>query len=183
MPFRFVLTGALAILLVSDPALAGIRGHASPPRTLSGLWEISLCVSDTHAWIGYRNLETGEIHTSGRYLRGFGSVVESRTGRTLWPNAYCCGVLWDWDLMYNHLLRKEKRVLRVVQIQDPVIYRGSLMGYGHLGVRLNCVTYARDAWNSYTGEFYRLPLIATPRALESAVRRGPPASESSNPSP
>ena len=35
MPVRFVLTGALAILLVNDPAVAGIRGNASPPRTLS----------------------------------------------------------------------------------------------------------------------------------------------------
>ena len=50
------------------------------PERLLGLWEISLCVSETHAWIRFRSVETGEIHTCGRYARGFGGVKDWKTG-------------------------------------------------------------------------------------------------------
>jgi hypothetical protein len=135
---------------------------------------VSLCVSDTHAWIRYQNVETGEVHTCGRYGRGFGSVTDSLTGKRLWPAAGSSGVQWDMDMMYDHGLRQDMRVLRSTMVQHPIIYRGSLKGFGHLGVRMNCTTYARDAWYFYTREFYPLPPIATPRALAERAKTGPP---------
>ena len=56
-------------------------------------------------------------------------------------------------------------------VNHPVIYRGALNGFGHLGVRVNCVTYARDAWYFYTREYYSLPPIASPRSLATRADR------------
>ena len=128
---------------------------------------VSLCVGDTHAWIRYQNVETGEVHTCGRYGRGFGSLTDSRTGQRLWPAAGSSGVQWDMDMMYDHGLRSDMRILRSAVVNNPVIYRGALNGFGHLGVRVNCVTYARDAWYFYTREYY------TPAADRVAPRSRP----------
>ena len=62
------------------------------------------------------------------------------------------------------------KVLRSVVVRNPTIYRGALHGYGHLCVQLNCATYARNSWYHYTGEYYRLPLIATPWSLANRVK-------------
>jgi len=150
-----------------------IRGPSELPGRLAGAWEISLCVGDSHAWIRFQNVETGEVHSCGRYGKGFGGITDKISGLSVWPPAHVGGVLWDMDRMYELGLRRDKRVLRVVQVANPVIYRGAFNGYGHCGVRMNCTTYARDAWWFYTGEYYHLPLIASPDALQTQVMNRP----------
>ncbi len=173
MPRRLFLAGLLA-LAVPHPALGQIHGPRRLPAQLSGPWMVSLCVGDTHAWIRYQNMDTGEVHTCGRYGRGFGSITDSLTGKPLWPAAGTSGVQWDMDLQYDRGLRKDMRVLRSKLVRNPIVYRGTFNGFGHFGVRINCVTYARDAWYFYTREFYPLPLIASPRALAERAGHGPP---------
>jgi hypothetical protein len=174
MPRPALLTGLLAMALCPCGAHGQIHGPSRLPRQLSGLWVVSLCVSDTHAWIRYQNVETGEVHTCGRYGRGFGSITDSHTGQRLWPAARSSGVQWDMDMMYDHGLRMDMKVLRSTLVRNPIIYRGALHGFGHLGIRINCVTYARDAWYFYTLEYYLLPPIASPGALASRALAGPP---------
>jgi hypothetical protein len=174
MPRPAFLTGLLAIALAPAFAHGQIHGPARLPRQLSGDWLVSLCVSDTHAWIRYQNIETGEVHTCGRYGRGFGSINDSRTGQRLWPAAGSSGVQWDMDMMYDQGLRLDMQVLRSTIVRNPIIYRGAFHGFGHLGIRINCATYARDAWYFYTREFYSLPPIASPRALADQALAGPP---------
>jgi hypothetical protein len=150
-----------------------ICGPSELPKQLAGVWEISLCVGDTHAWIRFQNLETGEVHTCGRYRKGFGGITDKSSGMSIWPPAPAGGVLWDMDLLYECGIRSDKRVLRVVRVSNPVVYRGFLNGYHHFGVRMNCITYARDAWFFYTGEYYHLPLIASPDALATQLKNRP----------
>lgn len=171
---RAYLIGLLLLATAQGAARAEIHGPSQLPEKLHGLWMISLCVGDTHAWIRYQNLETGEVHTCGRYGRGFGSVRDARSGRLLWPAARHSGVQWDMDMMYDRGVRKDMEVLRSTIVRDPVIYRGTWNGFGHLGIRINCVTYARDAWYFYTQEYYPLPPIASPRALAARAKAGPP---------
>ena len=171
MARRAFLTGLLLFILLNDAALGKDRSPREAPARLLGLWQVSLCVSDTHAWIRYRSVDTGEIHTCGRYARGFGGVKDGKTGEELWPPAHAWGVLWDMDLAYESGLRTDMRVLRTVLVRDPHIYRGVLRGYGYLCVQLNCATYARNSWFFYSGEYYHLPLIATPWSLAERVTR------------
>lgn len=171
MPRRAFLTGLLLFTLLNDVALGEDRRPWGVPERLLGLWEISLCVSETHAWIRFRSVETGEIHTCGRYARGFGGVKDWKTGAELWPPAHAWGVLWDMDLAYECGLRNDMRALRTVLVKNPRIYRGALHGYGYLCMQMNCATYARNSWYFYTGEYYRLPLIATPWSLAERVTR------------
>jgi hypothetical protein len=152
---------------------AQIRGPSELPQQLDGIWDISLCVGDTHAWIRFQNVETGEVHTCGRYGKGFGGVKDKDSGVQLWPPAPVGGVLWDMDLLYEDGIRQDKLVLRVVRMLNPPVYRGFLNGYHHFGVRANCASYARDAWFFYTGEYYHLPLIASPDALATQVMNRP----------
>lgn len=174
MRFRAAFTGLIMIVAARGTARGEIHGPTGLPDRLHGLWMISLCVGDTHAWIRYQNLETGEVHTCGRYGRGFGSVKDALSGRQLWPAARHSGVQWDMDMMYDRGVRTDMKVLRSTIVRDPVVFRGSLRGFGHLGIRLNCVTYARDAWYFYTREYYPLPPIASPRALGARAAKGPP---------
>lgn len=171
MPCRAVLTGLLLFTFLNDISVGDDRRPWDVPAKLTGLWEVSLCVSDTHAWIRYRSVETGELHTCGRYAKGFGGLKDGKTGEELWPPARAWGVLWDMELAYESGLRNDMQVLRTVVVRDPHIFRGPLRGYGYLGVRLNCVTYGRNSWFFYTGDFYHLPLIATPGSLADRVAR------------
>jgi hypothetical protein len=159
--------------MLNSVARGEIRGPAELPAQLLGVWDISLCVSDSHAWIRYENVQTGEVHTCGRYGRGFGGITDKISGKEVWPAAPTGGVLWDQDLLYEFGCRPDKRVLRVVRMENPPIYRGAFHGRGHLGVRINCATYARDAWYFYSGEYYCLPMIASPDALEAHTRKRP----------
>jgi hypothetical protein len=171
MPRLAFLTGLLLFNSLNDIALGKDRNPWDVPSMLKGSWQVSLCVSDTHAWIRFRSVETGEVHTCGRYAKGFGGVIDGETGKELWPPAHAWGVLWDMDLAYESGLRSDMRVLRTILVRNPHIYRGALHGYGYLCVQLNCATYARNSWFFYSGEYYRLPLIATPWSLADRVTR------------
>ncbi len=173
MPGRALVIGLLAAVGVTAHVQGQIRGPSELPPQLVGVWEISLCVGDTHAWIRFENVETGEVHTCGRYGKGFGGITDKLSGMSIWPPAPVGGVLWDMDLLYEQGIRSDKRVLRLVRVSNPVVYRGSWNGYHHFGVRMNCATYARDEGSFYTGEYYHLPAIASPDALATQVKRRP----------
>lgn len=173
MPRAAVVGAGLIFTCFACTARGQVRGPSELPKQLVGIWDISLCVGDTHAWIRFQNVETGEVHTCGRYGKGFGGITDKASGAPLWPAAPTGGVLWDMDLLYERGLRQDKRVLRTVRVLNPLIYRGFFDGHHHFGVRMNCTTYARDAWFFYTGEYYHLPLIASPDALATQVSQKP----------
>ncbi len=173
MPRGTVVGAMLAVTCLTGTVRGQIRGPSGLPIQLVGIWDISLCVGTTHSWIRFENVETGEVHTCGRYGKGFGGITDKSSGAAVWPAAPAGGVIWDMDLLYEHGVRQDKRVLRVVRVLNPLIYRGLLNGYHHFGVRINCTTYARDAWFFYTGEYYHLPLIASPDALGVQVLNRP----------
>jgi hypothetical protein len=80
------------------------------------------------------------------------------------------------DLRYEPYVRQGRFLLLSVLVQSPRIIRGENNGFGHGLWRMNCVTYARDAWAAYTGEYYRLPMIAIPDDFRAeVVRRHPEA--------
>lgn len=160
----------LVVAAVHTPATGAVTGPEHLPGQLPGLWRVSLCVSASHAWIRFEHAETGELHTIGRYVRGCGGIIDWRTGRWVWPNAPVCGVIWDMDVKYDLGLRRDGRVVRTCFVRDPIVYRGERNGYGHYVVQSNCATFARDAWCFYTGEYYRLPPVATPCALGRRAR-------------
>ena len=164
---------AFALGVAGAPASGRIVGPDELPECLPGLWRVSLCAGCGHTWILLRNPETGEFHTLGRYGTGFGGEHDCRTGKRVWPAAPDCGVIWDIDRKFHCGVRKDGRVLRSCYVRNPRIFRGTFDGHGHCGVRVNCVTYARDAWHFYSGEWYALPPIATASALERGANRGP----------
>ena len=101
MPRRAVLPGVLLLSLLGKASMGEERRPWDVPARLTGPWEISLCVGESHAWIRFRSVETGEIHTCGRYARGFGGLKDAKTGSELWPPARASGVLWDVDISYE----------------------------------------------------------------------------------
>jgi hypothetical protein len=140
------------------------RGPCNIPCCLEGTWEVSHCLEVRcdqlgHSWIRFQNVETGEVHTAGLYLKGFGGVRDSRTGCWIVPPAETSGLQWDTDLVREPGLRRgEYYRLRTV-VQNPRIYRGRNCGFGHGVIRNNCVTYSRDAWCYYSGEYYDIPCL------------------------
>lgn len=163
---RLAVACTCLLSVANAPSFAQIVGPDALPACLPGLWRVSLCASWEHNWIRLENMETGELHTLGRYFQGTGAEFDRRTGQQVWPAAPACGVIWDMDLKFHRGVRADGRVLRTCDVRNPRIYRGHANGYGHGVIRLNCVTYARDAWHFYTGEWYALPPIALPCALE-----------------
>jgi hypothetical protein len=166
------LSCALALSAAAGPLHASIAGPDALPACLPGLWRVSLCASRNHTWIRLENMQTGELHTLGRYFQGLGAEYDARTGRQKWPSVRASGVTWDIDLKYHNGVRTDGRVLRTCCVRNARVYRGHANGYGHCVVRMNCVTYARDAWQFYSGERYPLPPIAMPAALERSVSGG-----------
>jgi hypothetical protein len=141
---------------------------------LHGLWKVSLCITRGHAWIRYESVDTGEVHTIGRYSKGEGGRVDPQTGRQVWPETQEAGLQWDMDLRYEPHIRKGRFLLLSVLVDSPRIIRGEKDGYGHGIWHVNCVTYARDAWACYTGEYYDLPIIALPDDFRAEVVRRHP---------
>ncbi len=172
MMHRFPSLCALLLLACASTANAVcILGPDDMPRQLCGVWKISLCGSDYHNWMRYQNVETGVVHTVGRYGKGFGGATDPCTGCETWPSAPVCGVIWDIDLKYEPAVRRGEHVLRSCYVRNPFIHRGGLDGHGHCGLRLNCTTHVRDAWHCYTGEYLCLPPLHTPHALERSLER------------
>lgn len=142
------------------PGLTQALGPDAIPEQLPGVWRVGLCIKgSTHAWIRFENVNTGEVHTVGRYAILAG-------GR---PPVTRSGLQWDRDLRREEDVRAGKYLLLTVEITDPKIYRGLTNGYGHGLIKNNCATYARDAWRHYSGETYRLSFIETPQDLLARV--------------
>lgn len=159
----------LVAFLASPADAACIVGPDQMPARLTGEWKVSLCESSSHNWIRYENTETGEVHTAGRYAKGFGGIKKSWTCRQSWPKAPVSGVIWDIDLKHEAEVRQGVYVLRSCYVSDPVVYRGTNCGHGHCCLRRNCTTHARDAWCFYSGEYYRLGMIHSPGALRRQI--------------
>ena len=164
-----ILVGLLVLQFGAGSLDAQILGPSQLPTQLSGLWQVSLCTSCTHAWIRFQHTTTGEVHTLGRYTRGFGGVIDWRTCQRQWPAAPASGVIWDQDLKFEWLLRSDMHTLRSCHVWNPCIFHGQNDGYGHCGLRMNCTSHARDAWHYYSGEWYDLPPLELPCAIEKAV--------------
>lgn len=76
----------------------------------------------------------------------------------------------DREQSCENSVRRGNRILLSTYIDNPRILRGENDGHGHGIVSNNCVTYARDCWFAYTGEYYPLPDGAhTPGALRNCV--------------
>jgi hypothetical protein len=138
-------------------------GPESVPCRLEGRWKVSLCIDGRHtklghAWIRFEHAETGEVHTASLYNRGFGGVRDADTGNWMYRPAAVDGLQWDLDMKHEPLFCSRKVFVVTTVVDNPQIYRGLNNGYGHGYIVDNCVTYARDAWHYYTGEYYPLHL-------------------------
>lgn len=157
-----------------------ILGPAEMPCRLEGQWKVSLCIytkcGDTgHTWLRYQNVETGEVHTVGRYQKDHGGTKNPDTGEWVYPPAPISGVIFDLDLKREKLLRSGEAHAISCYVNNPIVFKGANGGYGHGGHRDNCVTHARDGWRYFTGEYYDLGvLFQTPTELQRAVVRRHP---------
>jgi hypothetical protein len=140
------------------------------PERLSGRWLLSLCVSQdhAHAWIRFENVETGELRSISRYHMLVGGWFDRRQMRWIYPPTVRPGLSMDRDQRYEEDVLQGGTLLAFRYVDDPPIFIGG-GPYGHGVIRNNCVTYARDAWYFYTGEFYELPMLHTPSDLLEAV--------------
>jgi RHS repeat-associated protein len=135
------------------------------PIELKGMWKVSICADDAHAWIRFEKVDTGEVHTTGRYKHGFGGRVDE-DGNQVVPPTFISGVQYDHDLIKEEGVKNGKFVTRSVIVKDPKIFKGkNPFGFGgapYSWVGLgdatnNCSTYARDAWFFYSGEYHYMP--------------------------
>lgn len=146
----------------------GIRAPLKPdelPTRLPGVWKVSLCINDTHAWLRFENQENGTVRSFGRYQRGVGGWWDEEKQRWLYPHAPVAGVYCDMEQKYEPDVRAGKSLLLSVLVKNPKIYRGIGDGFGHGWVRNNCITFARDAWYYYSREWYPLPSLHAPGDL------------------
>jgi len=98
-----------------------------------GLAPFCVCIraDDDHAWIWVKDLATGEVHTYGRWKRGYGR-----------PAANKSGVLVDMEKNRGY------GASRCIQVQEfkPTINEGYNV-YNN-----NCATYAWSEWKRVSGE-------------------------------
>lgn len=98
-----------------------------------GLAPFCICIraDDDHAWIWVKDLATGQVHTYGRWAKGYGR-----------PKVNTSGVVTDQERNRGH------KASRCVQVQSftPTI------NPGYNTYNNNCATYARDEWERITGE-------------------------------
>lgn len=157
-----------------------VLGPGEMPCRLYGQWKVSLCTYTNcgetgHTWLRYQNVETGEVHTVGRYLKDHGGTKNPDTGEWVYPPAPISGVIFDIDLKREKLLRSGEAHAISCYVNDPIVFKGQNGGYGHGGHRANCVTHARDGWHHFTGEYYEVGhLFQTPTELQRAVARRHP---------
>ena len=152
-------------------------GPEKVPQQLFGLWRVSLCVKPGmhrgHAWIRYQHVHTGEVHTVGRFQRHVRPTRRRATGEILYPSTKTSGLYWDYDWRFEHEVRAGKYTIGSVVVRDPTIF-GHEDLQGHGTIRNNCITYARDAWQYYSGQQIELALVHTPegflRSIENEVQ-------------
>lgn len=141
-----------------------ILGPDEMPCRLPGRWKITLCIlidcpDIGHTWLRYQNLDTGEVHTVGRYMKG-------RGGDECTPAAPVSGTIYDIDLKRESTLYCPDVYRISCLVNDPIVYKGANCGWGHGGVRNNCVTHCRDGWCYFTHEYYPLGhFIHSPKEL------------------
>jgi hypothetical protein len=150
-------------------------GPADLPESLPGRWKISLCVSDDngHAWIRFENPETGDVRSIGRFHLLVGGWFEPQRFRWNYPPTFRTGLYMDREQRREPELADGSEILRTAWVDNPQLYVGG-GPRGHAIVRNNCATYARDAWHFYTGEYWELPVVHTPRSLRDSVGREHP---------
>ena len=155
-------------------AAPGAGGPEKVPRQLFGTWNVSLCVKAGlhrgHAWIRYQNVETGEVHTVGRFQKNVRPTKRRSSRVTLYPRTKESGLHWDYDWRFEHEVRQGKHVVGSVVVRDPLIF-GYEDADGHGVIRDNCITYARDAWQYYSGQQYQLAVIHTPEGFLRTIAR------------
>ena len=154
----------------SDEVLAAptAGGPETVPQQLFGVWQVSLCVKPGfhhgHAWIRYENIDTGEVHTIGRFQRNVRATRRRSTREILYPRTTESGLHWDYDWRLEHEVRQGKYVVGSVVVRDPFIFGHDDLA-GHGVIRDNCITYARDAWQYYSGQHFDLALLHTPEGF------------------
>lgn len=183
----------VALCCLSRPAAAGefqnargakfdsseVHQPAGPgeiPESLPGRWKVSLCIKNTHTWIRYQNLDTGEIHSVSRYHVLVGGWYDIHHLRWHYPPTVRPGLYMDREQMIEDKVQDGKYLLLSTIVDDPVVF-GHDKSYGHGTYVNNCVTYTRDAWHFYTGEWYDMPPVHTPGdLLHGVVLRHPEVS-------
>ena len=151
-----------------------IPEHGGPndvPASLPGRWEVSIISGGDHAWMRYKNVDTGVVCSAGRYPDQVAGVNAS-------------GVQWNREARMREEgleggLRRGDYVKRSRIIENPKIYLGGGVD-GAFGYDLwynNCTTYACWAWYETTGEWldqrpgpFCNPLPDLPTQLRSSIR-------------
>ncbi len=149
-------------------------GPQAVPRQLLGLWRVSLCVKRGlhrgHAWIRFENVYTHEVHTIGRFQRNVRPTRRRATGEVLYARTEQSGLHWDYDWRFEHQVRRGEYVIGSVTVRDPIVFgHDDLLGHGT--VRANCITYARDAWQFYSGQHFDLAIVHTPEGFLRTIHR------------
>ena len=172
---RSILFCLATILSAATPLWGGqagpavCKGPSELPERLEGPWKVSLCVSSDHAWIRFKHLETGELHTLSRYQRGWGGQWDAEEHRWVAPRVAVSGVQWDRDVDHEEMFDGGRCVFLSVTVRDPKIFRGRGDGLGFNAYFNNCTTFAREAWRYYSGESYWWPGLDLPTALQTII--------------
>lgn len=151
----------------AEPATHSARKSIGPdeiPEQLEGRWKVSLCISRGHTWIRYQNLKTGEVRSISRYHLLVGSAYDLRHLKWIHRPTMQTGLYMDRERLVDDQVLEGKCLMLSTFVDDPVIFQHD-ESHGHGIVVNNCVTYARDAWHFYTGEWYELPPVHAPADL------------------
>ena len=140
------------------------------PETLPGRWKVSLCVmvQPGHAWIRFENVETGEVRSISRFHLFVGAWFDEENWKWHYAPTTRTGVYMDREQSIHTKYPKDRWLLLSAYVDNPKIYKGENT-HGHGMARNNCVTYTRDAWYFYTGEYYALHRVHDPAELRRAV--------------
>jgi hypothetical protein len=135
---------------------------------------VTLCclANPGHAWIRFENVETGEVRSISRFHYLVGAWFDKENKRWNYPPTLKAGVWMDREQSVEFQPKKyprEKYVLLSTYVDNPKLYKGKNDGHGHGMAVNNCVSYSRDAWYFYTGEYYGLSRIHDPQELIRAV--------------
>lgn len=152
----------------------GVRKPLGPdelPDSLPGRWKVSLCVmvKPAHAWIRYENVETGEVRSISRFHLLVGGWYDKKEKQWNYGLTTKTGVYMDREQSIEHKYPQSRFLLLSSYVDNPKIYKGDHKGRGHGMAVNNCVTYTRDAWYFYTGEYYALTRFHEPSELRGAV--------------